>query len=203
MDNLKEPVEWDLQFFKIHDALRSFFEIPFMYPDFPEIPRVVCGNNGYLRQDFSIYKKGAAYYVVDDGKWKYIETMENISSLPIVFYFNEFNLKSNHIWFDFSDRTRWLLDNNSLEIQNYEHLLNEVVSWDSFGDISSELRTKITELQWEMKPKNYMEDNISCTPMIYGIERISLMFYQWVYVVWCTDIYFTIEELEIIKERAL
>jgi len=39
-----------------------------MYPDFPHIPHYICDNHGVLRQDFSIYKKGAAYYVVDDGK---------------------------------------------------------------------------------------------------------------------------------------
>lgn len=167
-------------FFDVHETLRKFFLEPIMYPDFPKIPIDICDAQWLLKKDFSIYKKWTAFYVINDGKSEYRETLEVIPEFNIVFHFNEEELNVEHYGKRIRSSMSEIVD-VSLEVQQYEEALKTVlVKW-MFDFFSDDISIKLKHLKW------------------HWLEGISLFFRDGRYIVIDSEIVFSQWELEQIK----
>ncbi len=200
MINSVSRVNQDNRLLELRERLQKVFQAPKLFVDFPVIPEnIIESTTWFLKWGYSIYKKWTAYYIIDDAKWTYLETMDLIESKNIVFSFTEYELNS-HIWLRIVNIIERQEDDKTREYA--EILRSYVYKQDLWSlDIPISTREKIIDLMCDAKPENTDDSSYFAIPWV--LEHITLeKTDDGFYYVPHTSIHFSEQELHILKERA-
>lgn len=175
---------------EIEFKLSKIISSPFMYPEFPQIPEGIFSSSGEILWNYSLYKKGWAYFVLNDWKWEYREWMEVLDTSKIVFAFTQYELDSPHVGKTIRNMVSEVME--TPETQMYEEALKTVIFYGLYNTFSEDfwqaLSNKLFELSGIYKESMYSY-----------LEKISLVIFHGYYIVLDADIHFSRQELEQIK----